>query len=59
MKTKVTVKLVSMALKKISFKVSKGATVEDKARIMKQWYRKQPKIQIPPLTEKWEKIIVS
>jgi predicted metal-dependent hydrolase len=43
--------------KKISFKVSKTATVEDKSRIMREWYRKQLKIQIPPLIEKWEKII--
>ncbi len=43
--------------KKISFKVSKVATVEDKSRIMKEWYRKQLKIQIPPLIDKWEKII--
>ena len=43
--------------KKISFKVPKGATVEDKSRVMKEWYRKQLKIQIPPLIEKWEKVI--
>ena len=43
--------------KKISFKVSKGATVGDKSRIMKEWYRKQLKIQIPPLLDKWEKVI--
>ncbi|MFT4662717.1 MAG: putative metal-dependent hydrolase [Patiriisocius sp.] len=43
--------------KKINFKVSKTATVEDKSRIMREWYRKQLKIQIPPLIDKWEKII--
>ena len=35
----------------------KGASVEDKAKIMKEWYRKQLKIQIPLLLEKWEKVI--
>lgn len=43
--------------KKINLKVHLGATTEDKARIMKEWYRKQLKLQIPPLLEKWEKII--
>lgn len=43
--------------KKINLKVPYGATVEDKSRTMKEWYRKQLKIQIPPLIEKWEKII--
>ena len=43
--------------KKINFKVPKRASVEDKARIMKEWYRKQLKIQIPSLINKWEKII--
>lgn len=43
--------------KKISLKVPKGASIEDKARIMKEWYRKQLKIQIPSLLDKWEKII--
>ena len=43
--------------KKISFKVPKGASVEDRAKIMKEWYRKQLKIQIPLLLEKWEKVI--
>lgn len=43
--------------KKISFKIPKEASVENKASIMKEWYRKQLKIQIPPLLEKWEKVI--
>ena len=43
--------------KKISFRVPKGASIEFKARVMKEWYRKQLKIQIPPLIEKWEKVI--
>lgn len=41
--------------KTIHLKVPMGASVEDKARIMKEWYRKQLKIQIQPLLEKWEK----
>ena len=43
--------------KKINFKVPAGATTEDKARVMKEWYRKQLKIQIPPLIQKWEKVV--
>jgi hypothetical protein len=43
-----------MALKKINFKVPSGATTKDKAQIMKEWYRKQLKIQLPPLIDKWE-----
>ncbi len=43
--------------KKIHFIVSKGASVDDKARIMKEWYRKQLKIQIPSLIKKWEGVI--
>ena len=43
--------------KKINFKVPTGATTEDKARVMKEWYRKQLKIQIPPLIQKWEKVV--
>jgi predicted metal-dependent hydrolase len=43
--------------KKINFKVPTGATTEDKSRIMKEWYRKQLKIQIPPLIQKWEKVV--
>lgn len=43
--------------KKINLKIAKGTTVEDRARIMREWYRKQLKLQIPSLIEKWEKII--
>lgn len=43
--------------KKISLKVPQGTSVEDKAKIMKEWYRKQLKIQIAPLLEKWEKVV--
>lgn len=43
--------------KKIKLKVRLGATIEDKSLVMKEWYRKQLKIQIPPLIEKWEKIL--
>ncbi|MCR9289978.1 MAG: M48 family metallopeptidase [Bacteroidetes bacterium] len=50
-------KVLINGTKKINLKVPIGATVEDKSRTMKEWYRKQLKIQIPPLIEKWEKII--
>ena len=43
--------------KKINFKVPSGTTSEYKAQIMKEWYCKQLKIQIPSLIDKWEKII--
>jgi predicted metal-dependent hydrolase len=43
--------------KKIKLKVKKGATTEEKAIVMREWYRKQLKIQVEPLIEKWEKII--
>ena len=43
--------------KKISVKIPVGSSVERKADIMKEWYRKQLKIQIPPLLEKWEKVM--
>ena len=43
--------------KNISFRVPRGASVEDKGKIIKEWYRKQLKIQISPLIDKWEKVI--
>jgi len=43
--------------KKISLKIPKDATADDKAKIIKEWYRKQLKLQIPPLLEKWEKVV--
>ena len=33
------------------------STVDFKSKVMKEWYRKQLKSQIPPLLEKWEKAI--
>ncbi|SDD13637.1 hypothetical protein SAMN04488104_101620 [Algoriphagus faecimaris] len=43
--------------KRIVLKVKKNSTVDDKAKIIKEWYRKELKHQIPPLLEKWEKVI--
>lgn len=43
--------------KKIKLIVKLGATTEDKSLVMREWYRKQLKIQLEPLIEKWEKII--
>jgi len=43
--------------KKIKLKVKLGATTDDKSLVMREWYRKQLKIQIDPLIEKWEKVI--
>jgi len=42
---------------KIQLWVKPTATVEEKAKVMKEWYRKELKAQIPGLLEKWEKII--
>lgn len=42
---------------KIQLWVKPNATVDEKSRIIKEWYRKQLKSQIPQLLEKWEKII--
>ena len=43
--------------KKIILKIKHGATTEEKAIVMREWYRKQLKLQIKPLKDKWEKII--
>lgn len=42
---------------KIQLWVKPNLTVEEKAHVMKEWYRKQLKAQIPALLEKWEKIV--
>ncbi len=43
--------------KKIIMKVKVDATKEDKAALMKEWYRKQIKHILPELVVKWESII--
>lgn len=42
---------------KIELWVKPNATVDEKAQVMKEWYRKQLKNQIPQLLKKWEKVI--
>ncbi|MBA6315174.1 M48 family metallopeptidase [Cellulophaga baltica] len=42
---------------KIQLWVKPTATVEEKATVIKEWYRKELKSQIPELLKKWEKII--
>jgi predicted metal-dependent hydrolase len=49
------VKLVG--INKIQLWVKPDTSVEEKATIMKEWYRKQLKNQLPALIEKWEKVI--
>ncbi|GAA4230626.1 SprT family zinc-dependent metalloprotease [Postechiella marina] len=44
-------------ISKIQLKVKKNTTTADKAKLMKEWYRKQLKEQLPELIEKWEKVI--
>lgn len=43
--------------KQLLMKVKKGATSEDKATILKEWFRKELKQVLPELISKWEKII--
>lgn len=43
--------------KKIILTVKPSTSKDEKATIMKEWYRKQIKKQIPQLIAKWEKII--
>jgi predicted metal-dependent hydrolase len=42
---------------KIQLWVKPNATTDEKAHVMKEWYRKQLKNQIPQLIDKWEKVI--
>lgn len=44
-------------LKKIILRVPNNCSTEERAKIIKEWYRKQLKLQIPSLLEKWEKVI--
>lgn len=43
--------------KKLLLQVPPGSSVEHKSKVLKEWYRKQLKEQIPPLLEHWEAII--
>lgn len=42
---------------KLLLKVKKGSTRDDKSRVLKEWYRRQLKEQIPGLLEKWQNVI--
>lgn len=50
-------KVVLSGNKKMRLFVKPDAPTEEKARVVKEWYRKQLKKQIPELLEKWEKTI--
>lgn len=52
-RNKVEVKGNSKLLMKVAPNTSKDA----KAKVLKEWYRKELKSQIPPLLEKWEKVV--
>ena len=41
----------------IDLYVRVGSTKEQREKVLTEWYRKQLKSQIPPLIDKWEKII--
>lgn len=43
--------------KYIDLYVRESSTKEQREKLMTEWYRKQLKMQIPPLIEKWEQII--
>lgn len=50
-------KVKLIGINKIQLWVKPDTSVEEKATIMKEWYRKQLKNQLPALIEKWEKVI--
>lgn len=50
-------KVLLNGTKKIQMRVPADSSVDFKSKVMKEWYRKQLKSQIPPLLEKWEKTI--
>lgn len=43
--------------KEINLFVKAGASKEEKAKVLKEWYRKELKAQIPEIIEKWEKVM--
>jgi predicted metal-dependent hydrolase len=52
-----TNKIICNGHRKIILQVKPGLPKTDRAKIIKEWYRKELKKEIPPLIEKWEKII--
>tara|TARA_R110000751_G_scaffold84717_5_gene169334 strand:- start:6606 stop:7334 length:729 start_codon:yes stop_codon:yes gene_type:complete len=44
-------------VKNLDLFVKESATAEEKGKVMKEWYRKQLKRQLPALIEKWEEVI--
>ena len=48
---------VQMKGDKLLFQVREASTTEQRAKVMKEWYRENIKKEIPPLLKKWEKII--
>ena len=43
--------------KEINLYVKNGASKAEKAKVFKEWYRKELKAQIPEIIEKWEKVM--
>lgn len=43
--------------KELNLFIRPNSTKEQKARVFKEWYRKQLKAQVPDIVEKWEKVI--
>jgi predicted metal-dependent hydrolase len=50
-------KIEYSGIKKINLYIKSDTTRETKANLMKEWYRKELKKQIPELIDKWESII--
>lgn len=48
---------VEIGAKKIYLKLKPNTTTEQRSTIIREWYRKELKKQIPELLEKWEKVI--
>ncbi len=44
-------------IKHIQLYVKPNSTIDDRALVLKEWYRKELKRQLPELIEKWEKVI--
>lgn len=49
--------MLQNGIKKIKMNTLLDSSVDFKSKVIKEWYRKQLKSQIPPILEKWEKTI--
>lgn len=49
--------MLQNGIKKIKMNTMLDSSIDFKSKVIKEWYRKQLKSQIPPILEKWEKTI--